>query len=98
MTTKERLGLTQEEWDEFEKSRLETQCDKDFKCIHVEIEMLCKANYHSNSDIVECLEEIMADCKFLKPFSSTHVCTCPMRKFFAKHFDKWIDQTSDSDT
>jgi len=98
MTTKERLGLTPEEWEEFEKIRVETQCDKNFKCIHAEIEMLCKANYHSDLDIIECLEEIMTECQFSKPFSDTNVCTCPMRKFFAKHFDKWMEQASDSDT
>ena len=93
----ERLGLTQEEWEEFEKIRVGTQCDKNFQCIHAEIEILYNAKYHANLDILECLEDIMLECKFLKPFSSTQVCTFPMRKFFAKHFDKWMEQASDVD-
>ena len=97
MTSRERLGLTQEEWEEFEKIRVGTQCDKNFQCIHAEIEMLCNAKYHADLDILECLEDIMSECKFLKPFSSAQVCTCPMRKFFAKHFDKWMEQASDED-
>jgi hypothetical protein len=97
MITKEKLGLAQEEWEVFEKSRAKTQCEKNFQCIYSEIEMLCKAKYRPDLDIIECIEETMADCKFSKPFSSTHVCTCPMRKFFARHFNKWMEKASDQD-
>ena len=89
--------MTPEEWEEFEKIRVETQCEKNFQCVHAEIEMLCKAKYHSATDIIECLEGVMEECKFSKTFSSAQVCTCPMRKFFAKHFDKWIAQASGDD-
>ena len=97
MTTKERLGLTQEEWEEFEKIRAETQCEKSFQCVHAEIEMLCNAKYHSDLDIIECLAGVMEECKFSKTFSAAQICTCPMRQFFAKHFDQWMEKASDED-
>jgi len=96
MTLEEMTGMTPKEKKEFDTLRKKTQCEKDFKCIHTEIEMLCKAKYHSDVDIIECLEGIMTDCKFSKPFSSTRTCTCPMRKFFALNFEEWMNTEQES--
>jgi hypothetical protein len=94
MTPEERLGLSPEEYKEFEELREQTQCDKNFNCVHTEIKMLCKTKSHPDVNIIECLEQAVTECKFSKPFLSTHICTCHMRKFFAQNFEEWMTTPS----
>jgi hypothetical protein len=97
MTSEEMAGLTPEEKKEFDTLREKTECEKGFDCIHAEIELLCKAKYHTDVDTIECLEGINSGCRFSKPFASTWICTCPMRKFFALNFEEWMDTEQESD-
>ena len=60
-------------------------CDKRFACIGTALDDLCKGVYHTDLDILECLEKAPVPCKFARPFGCTSVCICPIRKFIGKN-------------
>jgi hypothetical protein len=41
-----------------------------------------------NGNIIECLDENAKQCERSLPFGSGHLCTCPLRRYIAKHFGK----------
>lgn len=69
-------------------------CDKRFACIGTALDDLCKGVYHTDLDILECLEKAPVPCKFARPFGCTSVCICPIRKFIGKNFDKWTAEST----
>jgi hypothetical protein len=62
-------------------------CLKGYKCIVEMTHLPCSAKYHAQADLMECLED-QPDCGLFKAFSSTYVCTCPLRKKIALHFEE----------
>jgi hypothetical protein len=77
---------------QFEALRQQVACDKQFACIGAALSDLCQGVYHRDLDILECLEKGASPCKFAKPFGEALVCTCPLRKFIARNFEKWSDE------
>jgi hypothetical protein len=69
--------------------RAQVQCAKRFVCVESELRDLCKGEYHSDLDILECQEPPDRACPMARPFGCTRVCTCPLRKFIAKNFGRW---------
>jgi len=81
--------MTPEDCKRLEELKEQTDCEKDFACFKYEINQLCRGKYHIDLDIMECLEGVMMPCSFSIPFSSTRICTCPLRKYIAQNLDKW---------
>ena len=81
--------MTPEEWKRFEELKEQTNCEKDFACFKYEIDRLCRGKYYLDLDIMECLDDATMPCSFSTPFSSTRICTCPLRKFIAQNIEKW---------
>jgi hypothetical protein len=81
--------MTAEERKRFDELRAQVPCTKKFSCMGAALADLCQGVYHSELDILECLEKTALPCQFTRPFSDTQVCLCPMRKFIAQNFDKW---------
>jgi hypothetical protein len=78
-----------EERRQFETLRVQVACDAHFTCIQLPLQDVCKGTYHTDLNILECLEKSPVPCKFARPFGDKMVCICPMRKFIAQNFDKW---------
>ena len=81
--------MNAEDRQQFETMRAQVPCDKHFACVGSALSDLCNGVYHTELDILECLEKTPIPCKFARPFGCTLVCLCPVRKFIAKNFDKW---------
>ena len=72
-----------------EALRAKVQCAKGFACVNRALADLCAGKYHTELDIVECLEKPDNPCKFAHAFGGTRVCTRRLRKLVAKNFDRW---------
>jgi hypothetical protein len=81
--------MTPEDWKRLEELKEQTDCEKDFACFKYEIDRLCKGKYYIDLDIMECLDDLTMPCSFSISFSSTRMCTCPLRKFIAQNIEKW---------
>lgn len=88
--------MNAEERRQFETMRVQVACDKHFTCVQSPLGDLCKGTYHTDLDILECLEKSPIPCKFARPFGCTVVCICPMRKFIAQNLDKWAAESTGS--
>lgn len=83
-----------DEWQKLKGLQAEVACPKRFACLDGPIADLCEGKYHSDLEIMECLEKSDPVCKFARPFGCTLVCTCPMRKLIAKNFDRWSAEST----
>ncbi|MHC5119936.1 MAG: hypothetical protein ACYSO7_00195 [Planctomycetota bacterium] len=48
----------------------------------------CPFDFNLDGNIIECLDENAKKCERSLPFGSDHLCTCPLRRYIAKHFNK----------
>lgn len=77
------------ERENLQELRAQVTCDKKFACINSALSDLCKGKYHTELDILECLELAEPKCRFSRAFGCTNVCTCPLRRQIAKNIDRW---------
>jgi hypothetical protein len=77
-----------------EELRAEVPCPRRFICLESCLNDLCQSKYHTELDVLECLEKSQPPCKFAKAFGCTFVCTCPLRKFIARNFDRWSAEST----
>jgi hypothetical protein len=63
-------------------------CPKDFQCYESGFESLCKSKIFRDGELVECFDESAWLCKFSFSFGNGYYCTCPLRKYIAKNFEK----------
>lgn len=75
--------------------KAQIECDKNFPCVSSALRNLCKGRLQINSDILECLEDQPAKCKFALPRESSVNCTCPLRKYIARNFARLIAGSTD---
>ena len=86
--------INAEERRQLDELQTQVHCDKHFACINDALDNLCEGKYHPELNIMECLAKTDPTCHFARPFGCTLVCTCPLRKFIAKNFDQWTDDTT----
>lgn len=67
-------------------------CSKNFPCIQLDINNLCKAKYTLHNDLLECLEEKPINCEFAAERETIYLCKCILRKHIAKNLEKWISE------
>ncbi len=79
--------MTEELIRELNELKEKTICSSNYKCILNITQLPCEAKCSAQSDLMECLED-MPDCELYKVFGYTHICTCPLRKHIALHFEK----------
>jgi len=72
---------------EIEKIAGTLTCQKDFKCCHCGVEMLCKSRKMDDGvdSYLEYLEQDSRQCIFANYLSSEgfYLCSCPLRKYIA---------------
>ncbi len=83
-----------EERRKLEELRGHVDCAKGFGCIDAAVGDLCKGKYYEEMDILECVDEHGAACKFQRAFGCTYVCICPLRRLIARNFDKWAAEST----
>jgi hypothetical protein len=86
--------INAEEWRQLKELQAQAHCVKKFTCITSELKDLCQGKYHSDLDILECLETGDSPCAFARSFGCTQVCACPLRKLIAKNFDRWSAEST----
>ena len=86
--------ITAEQKQRLEELKSQVNCPKKLACIYTNLGDLCEGQYHSETDILECLEPNQAACKFVRPFGCTIVCICPLRKYIAKNFPDWSENNT----
>jgi hypothetical protein len=86
--------INAEEWSKLKELQAQVDCPRRFACISSELMDMCKGQYHSELDILECLETADPPCSFARPFGCTHVCACPLRKLIAANFDRWSAEST----
>ena len=64
------------------------ECPLDFRCYKSDFEELCNAIIIGNGKLVECTDEMAANCKFSYPFGDGYFCNCPLRVYVAKTLKK----------
>ena len=74
--------------------RTQVHCPRRFRCVESSLDDLCKAAYHADLGILECLEPIPGSCGCAKPFASAFVCRCPLRMYIAQNFDRWSAEST----
>ena len=83
-----------DERKKLEELRERVHCAKGCDCIGAAVGELCKGAYHAEVDILECLDEGGATCRFRKTFGCTFICVCPLRRMIARHFDTWSAEST----
>lgn len=86
--------ISAEDRQKLEELRSQVACAKHFACMESSLDDLCASKYHSELDILECLEKDKPPCKFARPFGCTTVCICPLRRLIAIHFERWSDEST----
>jgi hypothetical protein len=81
--------IEESERELLDELRKQVACERKFVCVNSAFATLCEGKYHTDLDLLECLEKSQATCKFARPFGCTLVCTCPLRRLIAKNFDRW---------
>jgi len=81
--------LDHEDRRQLEELKAQVQCERAFTCVHTALSDLCQGKYYPELEILECLETPQPACKFAHPFGCTQVCSCALRKFIARNFDRW---------
>jgi len=64
------------------------QCPKDFKCIDLGSEDLCKARDSGLENYLECIDHNRYTCKFIVRFGDGYFCYCPLRVYLKKKLKK----------
>lgn len=82
------IKLTIEEIDEIQEYISKNKCPFDFKCYKNGFEGLSGVIVDLQGNIVECLDENVSECHHSLPFGSSYLCSCPLRRYIAKHFHK----------
>jgi hypothetical protein len=82
------IKLTVEEIDEIQEYISKNTCPFDFKCYKSGLEDVSSVMVDLRGNIIECLDENAKQCQRSLPFGSDHLCTCPLRRYIAKHFGK----------
>ncbi len=72
---------------ELMKMKEQVKCSKKHRCIHEPIESVCRAKYTALADMMECLDEHPEKCEYSRPFANKCICSCPLRKYIAVHFE-----------
>ena len=73
---------------ELNRLKQKTKCSRNYQCILNISKLHCKAKYYALADLMECLDDQPEDCEFSRPFSSTFICTCKLRKVIAIHYEE----------
>lgn len=63
-------------------------CPHDFPCYKSEFKKLSRIRMLVDGEVIECLEDKRNLCEYGMSFGNTYLCTCPLRKYVAKYFDK----------
>ena len=79
----ESYGLHKEE---MQRIMGQMKCPQDFECFESGFDRLCDANYVESINLVECLSERAARCKFSVSTGYHYVCKCPLRTYIARTF------------
>ena len=87
--------MEEHERKEIEELKAHVNCSKNFACVNSVIEDLCDAKYYADIDLLECLENELQNCELAKPYAARFICTCPLRKYIVKNFDKWLAISAD---
>lgn len=82
------IKLTIEEIDEIQEYIRKNKCPFDFKCYKKGFEELSGVKLDLKGNIVECLDEDAKKCCHSLRFGSGFLCTCPLRRYIAKRFNK----------
>lgn len=82
------IKLTIEEIDEIQEYISKHKCPFDFKCYKSGFEDVSGVMVDINGNIIQCLNENAGQCQQSLPFGSGNLCTCPLRRYIAKHFGK----------
>ena len=82
------IKLTPEEIDEIQEFVNQCDCPSDFKCYKKGFEDISGVIVDLEGNIIECLDENANKCHHSLPFGSDYLCTCPLRRYIAKHFHK----------
>ena len=82
------IKLTTEEIDEIQEYISKNTCPFDFKCYKSGFKDLSGVMVDLDGNIIECLDENAKQCERSLPFGSGHLCTCPLRRYISKHFNK----------
>jgi hypothetical protein len=63
-------------------------CPKDFECYRQRFSSLCKAEDVGLASHLICREERPAECNFSWDCGSAIYCTCPVRVYVSREFEK----------
>jgi spore coat polysaccharide biosynthesis protein SpsF (cytidylyltransferase family) len=83
------IHMEQKAMKEIESIRDKIECQKDFRCIKSDMNLLCEAKDMGVESMLECLDENPDDCKFSFAFYGySHFCECPVRVYICKNLKK----------
>ncbi|MGD0141184.1 MAG: hypothetical protein ABSD28_20180 [Tepidisphaeraceae bacterium] len=86
--------IAAEERKHLEELRSQVGCLKKYACIDSALTDLCKGEYHSEIDVMECLDPTQPPCTLSHMSGCMRVCTCPLRKYIAQHFNQWAAEST----
>lgn len=86
--------MTAEERQKLAELQSQIHCAKHFTCVNAALSELCHGEYHADLDLLECLERTEPPCKFGRPFGCTIICTCPLRKYIGRNFNRWSAEST----
>ena len=78
------MELKENQKKEIERLMANLSCHKEFKCVKLGFESLCRVKYKWDKDTILCLEEDPYRCKLSLSTIEGVYCGCPIRKYFAK--------------
>ena len=70
--------------EEIERLMSQITCNKGFRCVKTNFNVLCKAKQIFGSEYLICLEKDGDKCVHYKRVNNKGICYCPLRKFSAK--------------
>jgi len=82
------IKLTIQEIDEIQKIISKYNCPFDFRCYKSGFKDLCGTMLVHDGRLVECVDENAEKCHYSFSFGSGFLCTCPLRIYIAKRFQK----------
>ncbi len=82
------MKITQEHRAQIEEIISGMECPKDLKCYKSDFENLSKIRIFRDGELVECLNESSWSCNFSFHFGNIYFCSCPLRKYIAKNFNR----------
>ncbi len=86
--------IAAEELKHLEELRARAACLKKFACIDSALTELCDGHYHSDIDVMECLDQSKPPCNLSSMSGCMRVCNCPVRKYIAQHFSDWSAEST----